>query len=516
MKSFKSFLNEDRTEPIQLQTAIEILSEYKNDPDVYISFTGIDKIGINPQSSFNTPNGIYTYPLKAAWSFYDIDKKGIQGFPFAKERPYIWIVRKSCNTFVDDIGKQYSKKDLERDLEKIRKIYGKQFRKKSERQINIENTKQKLRNVQTAISSINITGKNAANLDYYRDQIDLLNYVLDKWESSSEKEKIKKLQKKIDEILQYISRTNNAIKMGVKSDNPIIKNDIVLAQKKSVILYKKKLKQLHRRIERIVNDLSLRDESALDEIIKKASDSAKIPEDPPFVFWNVTRWLANDGVKPETVVNSKMTFKWNNILRKLGYCGFADKTGFGVIHPAEPVQAIFLDKKSFTVIKRIKNIESFIELDSFGKSYSLLSSYGIAWTKKNILVVNGKLVASPKTYLSGERANLRITGKVADIKNWRTIERLKSVGKTEFETLFDVAAGEWLAKKAPYDDSYVHSKEMFDLLQNNHDEDLTTHLMQYLLRHKAKLPKKVMDIIRHNEPLFMSKPNQRLYKKLIS
>ena len=36
------------------------------DKTQYISFTAIDKIGINPRSTYSTPVGIYCYPLNKA------------------------------------------------------------------------------------------------------------------------------------------------------------------------------------------------------------------------------------------------------------------------------------------------------------------------------------------------------------------------------------------------------------------------------------------------------------------
>lgn len=35
----------------------------KDNEDLFVSFVSVDKIGINPNSSYNTPNGVYTYPM---------------------------------------------------------------------------------------------------------------------------------------------------------------------------------------------------------------------------------------------------------------------------------------------------------------------------------------------------------------------------------------------------------------------------------------------------------------------
>ena len=48
-------------------SAYDQLKQYKDDPSIYISFTEINKIGINPVSKWDTPLGIYCYPLKDTW-----------------------------------------------------------------------------------------------------------------------------------------------------------------------------------------------------------------------------------------------------------------------------------------------------------------------------------------------------------------------------------------------------------------------------------------------------------------
>jgi hypothetical protein len=89
------------------QAAIDVLKKYKDQDDVYISFTKIDKLGLNPQSEYDTPLGIYSYPLKAAYKNYNIEQDGISGFPFAYAFPYIWIFRGNIPDFSDITPQQY-------------------------------------------------------------------------------------------------------------------------------------------------------------------------------------------------------------------------------------------------------------------------------------------------------------------------------------------------------------------------------------------------------------------------
>jgi hypothetical protein len=96
----------------------------KNPEDYFISFTAIDKLGINPQSKYNTPIGIYTYPVKEFFDQYvgSVGKKGfnkkIGSFaPFAGEHPWVWVVEINRNEGkIFDIA-EYSERDFEDDIE---------------------------------------------------------------------------------------------------------------------------------------------------------------------------------------------------------------------------------------------------------------------------------------------------------------------------------------------------------------------------------------------------------------
>ena len=229
MKSFRAFITEARSNPAQnpKSTAYSDLKPYLNDPDIYFSFTDIDKIGINPQSVYPTPLGIYAYPLAQVWKRYYIeDTKSFSSVPFATLRPYIWILRaKHDGRFVNDMFKEYSQMDFDRDLERMKLIWCNAAPEKAEH-----------------------------------------------W----------------GELVQY-------------------------ATKKA----RSKSKQL------------------------------------VAVFWNIGRVMATELTAQE--IGIRQGTMWNSILRQCGYTGFADKTGKGLIHPAEPMQAVFLSKDAFTVEGKVLN-----------------------------------------------------------------------------------------------------------------------------------------------------------------
>jgi hypothetical protein len=69
---------------------------------------------------------------------------------------------------------------------------------------------------------------------------------------------------------------------------------------------------------------------------------------PAGYLWGMTKALVG-GVSEFDRYTTVDTMKWNIMLRKLGFVGFND-SGFGVIHGAEPGQALFLTTQAFTVV----------------------------------------------------------------------------------------------------------------------------------------------------------------------
>ncbi len=104
-------------------SSYEQLKPYSNDRSFFITFTEIEKLGINPSSRFTTPIGIYTYPLKEVWSKYDIDEKRSlkKSLPFAGGRPYVWLLKsREDQTAIKDID-SYSQSLLEKDENVLKK-----------------------------------------------------------------------------------------------------------------------------------------------------------------------------------------------------------------------------------------------------------------------------------------------------------------------------------------------------------------------------------------------------------
>lgn len=113
---------------------LEVLQKYKDDDNAFLSFTqdvfprgakdsnlnkSGTKIGINPLSNYDTPIGVYFYPIKAFWA--NLEKKSI---PFAGNNPHLYIV-KARNYDRLLVGSRYNDADYARDIEELQSIFPK-------------------------------------------------------------------------------------------------------------------------------------------------------------------------------------------------------------------------------------------------------------------------------------------------------------------------------------------------------------------------------------------------------
>jgi hypothetical protein len=71
-------------------------STVANTKNLFVSFTTLDKLGINPNSKYSTPIGIYSYPAEYVVSVVGNDKD-MKELPFAGESPYVNLFNASGN-----------------------------------------------------------------------------------------------------------------------------------------------------------------------------------------------------------------------------------------------------------------------------------------------------------------------------------------------------------------------------------------------------------------------------------
>ena len=118
-------LIEARQNPLQNPkiSVIDQLRKYKDDPNIFISFTDIPKVGIRPSYHYNTPMGVYFYPLQSFWKRFNMDNTNEMPKHFATDRHYIQVIRYNGKgqRYIHDTS-QYSESDLQHDLEILKSL----------------------------------------------------------------------------------------------------------------------------------------------------------------------------------------------------------------------------------------------------------------------------------------------------------------------------------------------------------------------------------------------------------
>ena len=110
---------------------LDDLKQYANDPNIFISFVEINKIGVNPQSIYNTPNGLYTYPLKKLFNKTKNTKTNRLDVPFQSKTPGVYVLRVKNPENILDLEK-YTEADWKKDELKLINIFVEQFIKKNQ------------------------------------------------------------------------------------------------------------------------------------------------------------------------------------------------------------------------------------------------------------------------------------------------------------------------------------------------------------------------------------------------
>jgi hypothetical protein len=82
---FEARSNSDNNTKLGL---LQELEKYKNDPNIFIHFTDIQKLGINPNFKYSRPMGIYGYNLQVY-----LNSIRNQHNAFATQRKYVYVFK---------------------------------------------------------------------------------------------------------------------------------------------------------------------------------------------------------------------------------------------------------------------------------------------------------------------------------------------------------------------------------------------------------------------------------------
>ena len=130
---------------------LDVLEKYKDDDNAFLSFTADvipsserfsrvnkkgTKIGINPKSTYNTPIGVYCYPIKAYWN--NIESNNID---FAGHQPHLYVFKaKRPEKLL--VASKYTLRDYVKDFKELEEIFSNtQDLTKITKDISINNSK---------------------------------------------------------------------------------------------------------------------------------------------------------------------------------------------------------------------------------------------------------------------------------------------------------------------------------------------------------------------------------------
>jgi len=367
------FLEKRRTEKSYV---IDRLEKYKNDPYVFITFTsdfrGHAKFGINPQSHYNTPIGIYSYPLKV---YYDTIKN-YRDIPFKKELPNIFVFRPKnpdkilfdSKFSLDDLHKYFPDATISTSLDNILKDSEKY-------QNTISSFVREIANVSHYKEYKKVAPRNNACYEYNNHLYVWTNNMLMGYDNYFKFPKdINSIRNIIDEMIKDgetfmstaivqvdqlkpagFSDSMSTIVVNVTANGKLhtrnkplgefildnfnytsIIEDYRITQKDFALAYLKYTQHAY--------------DSDETEILNAAYslflENSAYNKTPLQSLLTETRKLANE--------NSR---KWTIELMKLGIEGVVDDTGSGIIHSNEPFQGVFFKTPELEVLDLIKNNE---------------------------------------------------------------------------------------------------------------------------------------------------------------
>lgn len=105
-------------------SVLDSLKPYSDDPNYFVTYTSLEKVGINPNNKFSTPLAIYAYILQDLW----IDLIEDNDF-FGKNSPYVTLLKLNTDKILD--LQKFSQKDFKKNYSILKTQYQKNNLSKS-------------------------------------------------------------------------------------------------------------------------------------------------------------------------------------------------------------------------------------------------------------------------------------------------------------------------------------------------------------------------------------------------
>ncbi len=292
---------------IQAYTKLDAKSMH----DVGLSMTHVDKLGINPRSSYQTPVGIYAYPFK--WT-YDAAKP-VKSFkavlPFESKAPYINLFswKKSAN-ILDLVS--MDKTQFEYYSKKLVEVLGR--------------LDPDTRSPSTVVERWVKESIGAARVKTYGGRFWYLTY---------------KAKSHMAEGREYEYGADYGEDLGFEPEESAESASHIAMLWNSVFSQHKSKGFLDYGNRKTSEDFKHLSANQMRQLTKKLEKLAGKGEDE-------TKWTGKDTAKGEPVL-------WNKIFRELGIDGVIDE-GDGVVHNNEPYQVVLFNPRAVEKVARVDNV----------------------------------------------------------------------------------------------------------------------------------------------------------------
>lgn len=349
MLSYKIWLQEKRRNPEQNPkvSSYDHLIPYLKE-DYYISMRNINKLGINPKSGYNTPNGIYGYHLGVYKDRIEQKQSLETSLPYVGDAPYVYVFKSKIKPI--KLGDMTE--------ESVKKFIKETFDKKPEMKIFFLENVDFLKSLERAIKvlkkdySVQIKEPNG-EYDFNEEDVQILkqdySVVFD----------VKPKKYTGEEFVKLMADTIKKIEIELRELKGNLNNPKYL----------------------------------IDKIYEKGKQEALI-KSPGGIFWWFSWFVFEEKIN-----------KWSGFFRDMGIYGIDDSKGESIIHPNEPFQTVFFDKTKLEIVKvfdnkdylrhkreQKQNEEGYVYVDS--KSFKFVTNDNIRYYK-NIDIYGMKLKNLP-------------------------------------------------------------------------------------------------------------------------
>lgn len=341
MLSYKQYIYEKRKNPSQnpKESVIDKLYDYAQGNDYFVSFRSINKLGINPSSKYDTPNGIYGYRLGDFEQSLETESKIKIIFPFTgdKEADYAYVFDYKDGANIIELG-DLTRTDVITYMTNWFEKYPSSFNKfyNQEQITKRQETIDSFRKIVAWIDEIKeIDSLPELTKAMYNKEIGL-------GEDGDEKVK----RRIITSIYQTLGEDFGLMDMQLALEDTAI--------------------DFSSSIEDFENDL---------KNMPNLDGDNKYSEMAEWVYANRSETLAEEDPRIDTYGGIFWWFgwtmyghspnKWNKFFRILGIDGVIDNECEGIIHKNEPCQAVFFDKTKLEVIEAIPNRDYKMEIQDY-------------------------------------------------------------------------------------------------------------------------------------------------------